>query len=372
MSCKVRVELGERGYDINIGRDIDNLLGVSGDGGAGAGEAVLENGFTGDGASALLVSDSNVDLLYGDACEATLCSRGFCVARAVIPAGECSKSLDQAKELFDHALEARLDRSSVIVALGGGVVGDLSGFIAGTYLRGVKLLQLPTSLLAMVDSSVGGKTAINLPQGKNLVGVFHQPIEVSIDLTTLSTLPDREYISGMAEIIKYGVIWDAELFKLLENSVQPLLERDYDVLEQVVARCCEIKAEVVGMDERESGVRAILNYGHTLGHAIENICGYGELLHGEAIAIGMAYAGDLSAISNGFSENERVKTLLVNFGLPIGSSTLPNSVTWNALRKAMSADKKAIHAVPTFVLAKSIGSVDFGCDVSETVLEECW
>ncbi len=355
MSRTVRVELGERGYDINIGNNIDDLLGVNG-----------------NGASALLVSDSNVDPLYGEACEAALCRNGFCVARAVIPAGESSKSLDQAKGLFDHALVAKLDRSSVVVALGGGVVGDLAGFVAATYLRGVKLLQLPTSLLAMVDSSVGGKTAVNLPQGKNLVGVFHQPIEVTIDLTTLSTLPDREYISGIAEIIKYGVIWDSELFEMLEKSVKPLLERDYDVLEQVVGRCCEIKAEVVGMDERESGVRAVLNYGHTLGHAIENICGYGELLHGEAIAIGMAYAGDVSAKSKGFSESARVKKMMANYGLPIGRSDLPASVTWDALRVAMSADKKAHRAVPTFVLANSIGSVDFGCDVSEDVLKDCW
>jgi 3-dehydroquinate synthase len=355
MSRTVRVELGARGYDINIGRNIDNILGVSG-----------------NGASVLLVSDSNVDPLYGGVCEEALRSRGFCVARAVIPAGECSKSLDQAKELFDHALASRLDRSSVVVALGGGVVGDLAGFIAATYLRGVKLLQLPTSLLAMVDSSVGGKTAVNLPQGKNLVGVFHQPIEVSIDLTTLSTLPEREYISGIAEIIKYGVIWDAELFAMLEKNIQPLLERDYDVLESVVARCCEIKAEVVGMDERESGVRAILNYGHTLGHAIENICGYGEFLHGEAIAIGMAYAGDVSSRTLGFDGSQRVKRLLADYGLPVGKSRLPDSVTWDALREAMSSDKKAQRAVPTFVLAKSIGAVEFGCDVSEDALRDCW
>ena len=205
----------------------------------------------------------------------------------------------------------------------------------------------------------------------SLVGVFHQPIEVTVDLSTLDTLPEREYISGMAEIIKYGVIWDSELFKMLENNVQSLLERDYDVLGTVVARCCEIKAEVVGMDERESGVRAVLNFGHTLGHAIENICGYGELLHGEAIAIGMAYAGKVSAQSLGFDGAERMNNLLADFGLPIDMSRLPDSVTWSALREAMSSDKKAVRAVPTFVLAKSIGAVDFGCDVSEAILEEC-
>ncbi len=355
MSHKVRVELGERGYDINIGRNIEELLGV-----------------TGGGVSALLVSDSNVDPLYGDACEKVLRSHDFSVVRVIIPAGESSKSLDHAKELFDYALEGKLDRSSVVVALGGGVVGDLAGFIAGTYLRGVKLLQLPTSLLAMVDSSVGGKTAVNLPQGKNLVGVFHQPIEVTIDLSTLDTLPEREYISGMAEIIKYGVIWDAALFDLLEKNMNALLGRDYDLLARVVARCCEIKAEVVGMDERESGVRAILNFGHTLGHAIENICGYGELLHGEAIAIGMAYAGKVSSKCMEYDSADRLNKLLADYGLPIGKSRLPESVTWDALREAMSADKKAHRAVPTFVLAKNTGTVDFGCDVSEDILEKCW
>lgn len=355
MSRKVRVELGERGYDINIGSNIEKLLGVSG-----------------NGSSALLVSDSNVDPLYGDSCEKALEKRDFRVKRAVIPAGESSKSLDQAKKLFDCALDGKLDRSSIVVALGGGVVGDLAGFIAGTYLRGVKLLQLPTSLLAMVDSSVGGKTAVNLPQGKNLVGVFHQPIEVSVDLTTLNTLPDREYISGIAEIIKYGVIWDADLFDLLEANVKALLERDYDLLARIVARCCEIKAEVVGIDERESGLRAILNFGHTLGHAIENISGYGEFLHGEAIAIGMAYAAKVSAASLGFNDTERIINLLSAFGLPIGRSSLPESVTWEALRKVMSSDKKAQRAIPTFVLAKKIGEVDFGCDVSDSDLEECF
>jgi len=357
MTKRVRVELGERGYDINIGRSLADLLGVDG-----------------SGVSALLVSDSNVDPLYGDSCEAVLDAHGFSVARIVVPAGEATKSLDSAKKLFDAALAAKLDRSSYIVALGGGVVGDLAGFAAATYLRGVKLLQLPTSLLAMVDSSVGGKTAVNLPQGKNLVGVFYQPQEVCIDLDSLKTLPEREYISGMAEIVKYGVIWDAALFEMLEANVKQLCERDQDVLAEVVARCCEIKAEVVGMDERESGVRAILNYGHTLGHAIENICGYGELLHGEAIAVGMAYAGELSCRCSGLAESdsERINALLVNLGLSIDKSGLPDSITWSALREIMSADKKAQSAIPKFVLATGIGSVDFGCAVSEEILEDCW
>jgi len=351
------VNLGERGYDIHIG------LGL---------ESVLESG--GGGTTALLVSDTNVDPLYGDLCAGLLGERDFRVERAVVPAGEASKSLDCTKTLFDHALAGHLDRSSVIVALGGGVVGDLAGFAAGTYLRGVKLLQVPTSLLAMVDSSVGGKTGVNLPQGKNLVGVFYQPIEVAIDLGTLRTLPEREYLSGMAEVVKYGVIWDATLFRSLEENVKALRERDPEILESTVARCCEIKAEVVAMDERESGVRAILNYGHTLGHAIENVSGYGRLLHGEAVAIGMAYAGELSCRSQGFKREEcdRVNRLLLELGLPCARGVLEDSVTWEALREAMAADKKARWAIPTFVLAERIGSVMFNCAVGEDVLKEAF
>ena len=355
MARTVHVDLDERGYDINIGRGLDSVLSLAGAGG-----------------SVLLVSDSNVDPLYGDSCASILTARGFQVVRATVPAGERAKSLDCVKGLFDKALAGRLDRSSLVVALGGGVVGDLSGFVAGTYLRGVTFLQLPTSLLAMVDSSVGGKTGVNLEQGKNLVGVFYQPVEVAIDLDTLQTLPEREYLSGIAEIVKYGVIWDAEFFEQLEAQLPQLLARDADVLESVVARCCEIKAEVVSVDERETGVRAILNFGHTLGHAIENVSGYGELLHGEAVSIGMAYACELSVKVKGFDQHEcdRVRLLLKQLGLPVDRSQLSETVTWSALRDAMASDKKAHAAIPTFVLASGMGAVAFDCDVSEVSLKE--
>jgi 3-dehydroquinate synthase len=355
MNRTVRVDLGERSYDIHIGRGLD---------------AVLAS--TGSGVTALLVSDSNVDPLYGSVTAEALTSRGFHVERVVVPAGEGSKSLDCLQTLFDHALAGHLDRSSVVVALGGGVVGDLAGFAAGTFLRGVKFLQMPTSLLAMVDSSVGGKTGVNLPQGKNLAGVFYQPIEVAIDLDTLQTLPAREYISGLAEVVKYGVIWDAAFFDMLESHVEPLLARDPDVLATVVARCCEIKAEVVSMDERESGVRAILNFGHTLGHAIENVCGYGALLHGEAISIGMAYAAELSCRSKNLcrDDRDRIIGLLVALGLPVSRDQLADSVTWAALREAMASDKKARRATPTFVLVEKMGSVVFKCEASDAVLGE--
>ncbi len=357
MSKKVRVELGERGYDINIGNDFKSLITING-----------------ASASALLVSDSHVDPLYGDLCQTVLTDAGFKVKRAEVPAGESTKSLDFAKNLYDAALSAALDRKSYIFALGGGVVGDLAGFVAGTYLRGIRFIQLPTSLLAMVDSSVGGKTAVNLPQGKNLVGVFYQPRQVAINLTTLQTLPDREYFSGMAEIIKYGIIMDAGFFALLEEKVEQLLARDIETLRQVIARCCEIKAQVVGLDERESGLRAILNYGHTLGHAIENSCGYGELLHGEAIAIGMVYAGELSVQHMGLAPESasRVKDLLKKFNLPVDKTALPRRLAWTELRDIMSTDKKAKCAIPSFVLAKELGQVSFGCEISEALLEKCW
>lgn len=354
-SESVSVNLGERGYRILLGHDF---------------EAVLE--VRGEGAGALIVSDHHVDPLYGDALQAVLSDNGFRCARAVIPAGEASKSLVQAGTLFEKALDAQLDRGSLIVALGGGVVGDLAGFVAATWLRGVKLLQVPTSLLAMVDSSVGGKTAVNLPRGKNLVGVFYQPVQVAVNLDTLDTLPVREYRSGLAEVVKYGVIRDRPFLDWLETHVDALLARDPVVLQRVVARCCEIKAEVVGRDERESGLRAILNYGHTLGHALETVGGYGALLHGEAVSLGMVYAGLVSARVRGLpsAEAARVTALMERLGLPVRLAGGPvAAATWARVREAMSADKKARRSVPALVLADRLGSVAEGCVVDEAVLQ---
>lgn len=355
MAEKVHVSLDERGYDILIE--------------PGPEFSMPEMEFAGK--RCLIVSDENVDALYGKAFENLLEASGAICARAVVPAGEESKDLAKLEWLYGRALEAGLDRSSLIIALGGGVVGDLAGFMAATYMRGIKLLQVPTSLLAMVDSSVGGKTAVNLPQGKNLVGAFYQPVAVLINLATLATLPDREYVSGIAEVIKYGVIWDAVFFSYLEENMDKLLTRDAAVLEKVVARCCEIKAEVVGLDERESGVRAILNFGHTFGHALEKVSGYGELLHGEAVSIGMVYAARLSQAVKGLSgdECERIVELLRRAGLPVA---VPDAVAgdWDMLRKAMSSDKKSVNALPRFVLAGSIGEVVFGVDAPEADLQK--
>lgn len=355
MSGCVRVDLGDRGYDILLGHGFEPVLNTRG-----------------EGVSSLIVSDSHVDPLYGDALQAALAGRGFACSRVVIPAGEASKSLEQAGRIFESALDARLDRKGVIVALGGGVVGDLAGFAAATWLRGVRLLQVPTSLLAMVDSSVGGKTAVNLPRGKNLVGVFHQPMQVAVNLDTLRTLPDREYRSGLAEVVKYGVIRDLAFLEWLESHADALDTRDMQALQHVIARCCEIKAEVVGLDERESGLRAILNYGHTLGHALETIGGYGTLLHGEAVALGMVYAGLVSCRERELprAEADRVTRLLERLGLPVRRRGGPVAdATWERLRGIMSSDKKARRAVPAFVLADRIGSAAEGCVVEEAVLK---
>lgn len=355
---KVRVELGERSYGIRVGSNLEP--------GDSLGDTV--------GTRVLLVTDSNVGPLYAERCASALSARGCDVVVAEVPAGELSKELGQVGALYDRALDAGLDRHAVVVALGGGMVGDLAGFVAATVLRGVRLIQVPTSLLAMVDSSVGGKTGINRPQGKNLVGAFYQPMEVTADLDALSTLPDREYVSGLAEVVKYGIIWDVALFEELEANVSGLRARDIVLLERVVARCCEIKSEVVAIDERESGVRAILNFGHTLGHAIESAVGYGTWLHGEAVAVGMVYAVHLSAQEKGFSgeERDRVVRLLTELGLPVSLHASGKDVSWASLRSAMSSDKKTRAGVPRFVLAERLGGVVFGCEVSDAALEQAY
>ena len=221
--------------------------------------------------------------------------------------------------------------------------------------------------------SVGGKTGINLPEGKNLVGSFHQPIEVVIDLSTLKTLPEKEYLSGLAEVVKYGVIWDASFFDMLEREVEAILERDDKMVASVVKRCCEIKAEVVASDEKESGLRTILNFGHTLAHALENVMGYGACTHGDAVSVGMVYAAKLSVTEGGFTEEEscRVNSLLTKLGLPVSVKEINGGkdLEWSDLRKAMGSDKKAEGSVPRWVLAEGMGKVRFGAEVNEEVME---
>lgn len=359
MTHDVTVDLGDRSYPIRIGSGILETLG----------EDCKAAGLAG---RCLIVSDEQVAPLYAEKVFQSMENAGFSPVLEVLPAGEPTKCHEQLLSLYAKAAENRLDRKCFMVALGGGVIGDLTGFAAASWLRGIKFVQVPTSLLAMVDSSVGGKTGINIPAGKNLVGAFHQPELVMIDLDTLKTLPEREFAAGMSEVAKYGVIWDEQLFQTLEagSSGSQSFFQALEKMGEIISRCCEIKAEVVRQDEREGGLRGILNFGHTLAHAIENVAGYGQFLHGEAVSIGMVYAARLSVAVKGLSveESERIEKLLVALTLPVAAPEM----VWSDLRTAMAVDKKTVGGLPKFVLTDRIGHVDFGCEVPEELLEEVW
>ncbi len=275
----------------------------------------------------------------------------------IVPSGESSKSIDQLSAIWNAMLAAKTDRSSIVIAVGGGVVGDLAGFAAAGFVRGLRFVQVPTTLLAMVDSSVGGKTGINLPSAKNMVGAFWQPSAVIIDTSTLASLPDREFRSGLAEIVKYGVILDPELFQYLEANVEAILTRDAESLKHIITRSCRLKADVVERDERETtGLRAILNYGHTFAHAIEAATQYGEWLHGEAVSIGMTMAAELAVQLGMFTRNEadRQTELLKRFKLPV---SLPQADA-DRLWALMQHDKKVEQGVLRFILPTRIGQVE--------------
>jgi 3-dehydroquinate synthase len=350
---EITVALPDRGYPILIGPGLLDSLG------ARVGEAGIRD-------TIALVRDSGLPAAYGERARASLEGAGFKVAPVTVPEGERSKSLAALQELYGAFAAAALDRGSAVVALGGGVVGDLAGFAAATYLRGIAFVQVPTTLLAQVDASVGGKTGIDLPAGKNLVGAFHQPRLVLADLGTLATLPETEFRSGLAEVVKYGVIADPELFAFLEGKREAVLGRRPEALERIVARSCEIKADIVTQDERESGLRAVLNYGHTVGHAVEAVAGYGRYLHGEAVAIGMAAAGALARAQGRLSapDAERIEALLQALGLPV---RLRAPLAAEALLAAMRLDKKARGGELRFVLARSIGEVELAAVPAEEV-----
>ena len=292
----------------------------------------------------------------------------------IIPDGEEHKHMATVSHVLTQALENKHERSTVFIALGGGVIGDITGFAAACFLRGADFVQVPTTLLAKVDSSVGGKTGVNHPMGKNLIGAFHQPRAVVIDLKTLDSLPDREYAAGIAEVIKYGLIADANFFNELIDQRYQLRARDPDVLRQVVARCCQIKADIVGRDEREAGIRAILNYGHTFGHAIEKVSGYGEWLHGEAVACGMVMATRLSILRGTIKQDtlDSLLAFLETFDLP---STPPAAMSLDDFLQAMSGDKKVIDGRIRFVVLQSLGDALTVDDVSRNdlskVIEAC-
>lgn len=357
----VRVNLGPRAYDIVV---------AAGSAGLGA----FARRCLPASSAALVVGDTNVERHVQTARE-QLAAAGFQVETSLVPAGELSKNLFSAAFLFDKLADMAADRRTPVVAVGGGVVGDLAGFVAATYNRGLPLIMVPTTLLAMVDSSVGGKTGVNHPKGKNLIGAFHQPAGVWIDTTTLNTLPDREYRSGLAEVVKYGVILDPELFAFLEGNTAAVLAKAPAAVAHVVSRSCRLKADVVEQDEREeTGLRAILNYGHTFAHAFEAVGGYGAWLHGEAVAAGMVSAWKLAERLKrvGPELGERQAKLLTAFGLP---TTVKLEWPADALLDSMRRDKKNVGGKMRFVLPKATGGVELVGDVPEAdvraVVSEC-
>jgi 3-dehydroquinate synthase len=352
----VKVPLAKRSYEIKIGSRLLSRLG-------------LECKQLGLGKRCAIISDKNVAPLYARAVAGSLAGAGFETALITVPAGETAKSLKTVESCYDRLAALRLERKSFIVALGGGVVGDLAGFVAASYLRGIPFVQLPTTLLAQVDSSVGGKVGVNLRAGKNLVGAFYQPRLVLCDLDTLKTLPAREFRAGLAEVIKYGIIYDAPLFKVLELKLPAILRGDQKILGPVIARCCEIKAEVVLQDETESGLRAILNFGHTIGHALEAISHYGKYLHGEAISIGQVAAARISSklLALPAADADRIRDIFRRAGLPIAARH--TSAQKRKLKAAMQLDKKVSGGEIKFVLARKIGAVEFGQRVPAELLD---
>jgi 3-dehydroquinate synthase len=338
----VAIELGERSYEIVIGRDL----------------IAHESVWSGlpRSATALVVTNTCVGPLYADRVMAALRANHSRVLKVELADGEAHKGWPALNQIFDRLLEAGADRKTLLYALGGGVVGDMTGFAAACYMRGVDFVQIPTTLLAQVDSSVGGKTAINHPLGKNMIGAFHQPLRVVCDLDLLDTLPDRELAAGLAEVIKYGPIADAVFLDWIEAHLPALLVRDKTALAHAVRRSCEIKAAVVAVDERESGLRAILNFGHTFGHAIETGLGYGEWLHGEAVGCGMVMAADLSArlglVDDAFVA--RLRQIVEGAGLPVRPPPLPA----DQFIELMRVDKKAQAGEIRFVVISGVGQAE--------------
>ncbi len=353
----VNVPLGKRSYDIEIGTSLDL-----------AGERLKDLGL---GRKMALVTNPTVKKLHGQRLIDSLKAAGFLVMSIEIPDGEQFKNLDWANAIYTALLTNSFDRKSALVALGGGVIGDLTGFAAATFMRGVPFIQVPTTLLAMVDSSVGGKTGVNHAMGKNMIGAFYQPRKVLMDLSVLKTLPKEELLAGMAEVIKYGVIRDQAFFEYLETHREAVLGLDAGALAGIIARSCEIKADVVSKDEREAGLRAILNFGHTVGHAIETAENY-TMRHGEAVAIGMVYAARLARDSGLCSPSvpDRIEKLIRAYGLPADLSALKRKPSVTGLMDTMQVDKKAEAGKVRFILPKAIGEVVISTDWSENRLRE--
>jgi 3-dehydroquinate synthase len=352
---RLSIDLADRSYEILIGR---GLL-------EGAAEWVLA---ISKPSRVVIITHPSINRLYGEKLSSGFSQANIPTDFIEVPEGEKSKSLGQAEKIYEQLLKWKCDRQTVMVALGGGVIGDLTGYIAATYVRGVQFIQVPTTLLAQVDSSVGGKTAVNHPLGKNMIGVFYQPRLVVVDLETLKSLPEKEYKAGIAEIIKYGVIEDARLFEFLERQFQNILSQDSKALEHIIATSCAIKAGVVEKDERESHYRMVLNFGHTIGHAIESLTGYSTYSHGEAVAIGMAYAAKLSQVMGRCTGEvtHRITGLIENFGLP---TQLPPLKAEDMIQ-SMYLDKKTAHKKIRFILVKDIGSIEIVDHVAESFIKE--
>lgn len=360
-ASSVQVNLGERSYEIRIVSgglaELPTLL-----------PSWLDRSVYRAGSSRMahLVTDRNVRR-HADVIREAMVRSGWSCGLTELEPGEKTKSVGNLSAIWDDLIAAKADRRTVLIAVGGGVVGDLGGFAAASFVRGLPFVQVPTSLLADVDSSVGGKTGINHPAAKNMLGAFHQPVGVLIDTSVLDTLPAREFSAGMAEVVKYGVILDADFFTFLEQRADAINHRDPGILRQVIARCCRLKADVVEKDEFErTGLRAVLNYGHTFGHAFEALAGYGELLHGEAVAIGMLYASRL-AERLGFIDaatTHRQERLLSQFGLP---TRLPAcwSHSDDSVIDRMKLDKKTVGGQLRFVLPKRMGHVEVVSNVAE-------
>lgn len=351
---RVKVKLGDRSYDIVIGSDVLPKLGLM--------VKHLRPSKT------AIISNKTVFPLYKDKLDISMKKYGISYEVLLLPDGEEYKDFLWIYNLLGKLLEAKFDRNSLIIAFGGGVVGDMAGFVAATYMRGIKYVQVPATLLAQVDSSVGGKTGVNHPLGKNMIGAFYQPSLVCIDVDTLKTLPKREFRSGIAEVIKYGVIADSGLFDYLSDHKDEIMLLGSGII-NIIKRSCEIKADVVSKDEREAGLRAILNFGHTIGHALETVTDYKKYLHGEAIAIGMCLAADIAVRMKILREDSsmRIKALVEEYELP---SSIPDDIKITEVIKAMAVDKKATSGKLKFILPESIGKVRIEEDVERDIIKE--
>lgn len=353
MQQTLHVDLGERSYPIHIGAGVLQQA-----------DLLLPHIH---GKKVVVVSNTTVAPLYMEAVKAAL--KGLTVVEVILPDGEEYKNMDTLQSILTQMLESRCDRKTTVLALGGGVVGDITGFASACYQRGVNFIQIPTTLLSQVDSSVGGKTGVNHPLGKNMIGAFYQPQVVLIDIDTLDTLDNRQFSAGMSEIIKYGLLWDKVFLDWLNDNMEALMRRDKSLLIEAIHRSCEIKAEVVAQDERESGVRALLNLGHTFGHAIETAMGYGQWLHGEAVAAGMVMAAELSRQMGWLKDADvaYTRSIIQQANLPTDP---PEEMTSEQFNTIMAVDKKVLDGVLRLVLMKELGKAVVTSDFDSHALQK--